>query len=191
MKRKIHLVPITHETPSIITSNIAFRKNYEKFKEDDKRISRNLISYLNSLFNSLEDEDIDVIFHEGMFKNYRLIELIDVEIPSQKRILKFAFNKKSRIEKTEKKAHWISHALVSNLSLFLKVYFPKMRNNYLVDKIIKKSKKIFIRKRDYNMAYNVSKRLKESETGILFYGKAHHPENYVNVLSPDIELIFH
>ena len=63
--------------------------------------------------------------------------------------------------------------------------------NPLVSSVESKMNNLIIRRRDYNIARNVSRRLKKNETGILFYGREHKPEIYINALSPDIEMVFH
>jgi hypothetical protein len=146
------------------------------------------LTYYKTLFYSLKDEPCDVIFHEGFSKTKNIYEIKRAKTPATQKIVEFAKSKNcSRFEKTEEKSDLRFHAYLSGFHRF----FPTSKIRDAVGKITDKLEGVVMRKRDYNMAKNVSRGLKENETGILFYGAHHHPENYINRISPDIKLVFH
>lgn len=189
MVRKIHLFPRIHDytMPSIMYMKLDTAQR--KFLSED---SKRKLSYLDIIYLSMKDKNVDVIFCEGKLKtwNINLIRNLDrikkIASPDMQKMLGFAKEEKCRIEKTEDEKDINFHLYLVSLP-----FYVPFRLRGFVWEIVKKLDIVSMKKRDYNMAKNVSKELKEGETGILLYGMAHHPENYIRMLSPDIEVIIH
>jgi hypothetical protein len=190
MVKKLHLVPIKHNVPSDILSNVAFRGNpdiKEMVEANEISVYKTMLSTLSKLFIDLIDEPVNAIFYEGAFRNYDPSKAIPLNAFA-KGILEFAKCNGAKIEKTEDKIYWYSDAAVSNFSFFYIRYLPQIP---LIDKIIKWAGEVFRKRRDYSIAKHATRGMGENDIRILFYGKQHKLETYVRNLSPETELILH
>jgi len=131
----------------------------------------------------LRDKKIDAVFCESIFHSYR-VEDIDTSYlgPTFRGVYEIAKENNARIEKTEDKNFpYFFHGKWIPIEAVLK-------NVPLAGRIVRSIDYQARKRRDYEMGKNISERLKEGETGVIFHGRLHRPAKYVRSLSPDTKV---
>lgn len=173
--KKLYVVPLVHEysPPAYLKASLKIPEVF--FQEAGLRVN----NLMKRVSEALKDEKIDAVFCESIFRSYSVKDIINPSFlgPTHRGVYEIAKEKNARIEKTEDKKFNYFHGKWIPIETILKDIPFLGRTVRNVDYQIRK-------RRDYEMGKNVSERLKDGESGIIFHGPLHRPARYIRTLSP-------